>query len=1133
MGAATGQASSRAGGGSGSRAAGGGAAEPEPAPPSSRGSGRGWRAFNWVAMPLLTLVAVLGLAVVAVEVSDDAQRDAARATLDARTGVISGLIADHVEALQATASERAGDLLTGAVVDPEQLRSVVVGMGFTTGAVFDADGRLLVGLSGRPELVGQPFADRLEHLRVALTEGRPVASQAIVSPALQVPTVALAVPYPTPQGRRVLGLVGTLESDVLHDLLDRAAGLERLELTVVDREGRIVASTREGFARELVDLADWDPALDEALARARSGELVRPDGTARVYASSPVGRTGWDVAVQVAPARLFAAVDGAQRTAWGSVWVLGVLGLGVVLVVAGLRRRRDVAEWEVHRLNGTLQQRVVERTAELETANEELAGALRAAEYGERVALRLAAVAQAAGEALIGEDVDGIITNWNPAAEHLYGYTAQEAIGRHMTMLARPGTEVEAVALLDRALAGETVVGVEAVRCRRDGRCMPVSITKAPVRGPDGRIVGAVGIHRDLSEQRAAEAAEREARAMFASVFHDGAAPQGVTDMTGRFVQVNRAMCDMLGYAADELTSMTVGEIIGAEDRQMARGLMQEFRDGSLSSIQRTQNYVHRDGHPVVTVTTLNAVAGDDGAPRWVVGMLQDITEQSRAYRQLAAREAMLEAVTASVDNITLLYDSEGRCVFAAGAGLAALGVDRDDLVGTHLTDVHGPGDRTLDAFTRALRGEEVDEVLDVAGRSFDVRVRAVRHDGRITHVAAAVVDITERHRHQEVVAQSERRLSALVAHARDAIALVSLEGMITYVSPGIRQIVGLPAETVTGMHFADLVPRDDLEAAVLHLDEVIAGTAETSRLRVRHADGSVRDVECHGTNLLDDPAVGALVMTVRDVTDGVVAARAEDEHAAQLQALNDELVAAVQVRDHILDATTHELRTPLTPALGMLEVLRQRWDDVADDNRLHYFEVIERNLGRIATLVEDLLFASRIRAGTIPADPEPLDLTDHVTRALAKWPEIGDVNVRTDRPVRAWCQPDHLEQILNSLLSNAVTYGAPPYQIDISTTPDAVVIAVDDQGPGVPEHIRHRMFQPFVQGSTGDQRTAHGLGLGLHIAHTLARANGGDLTHEGYAGSSRFVLTLEPVEIGDPRVPETAAARPTELEAR
>src|SRR5262245_30772926 len=123
-------------------------------------------------------------------------------------------------------------------------------------------------------------------------------------------------------------------------------------------------------------------------------------------------------------------------------------------------------------------------------------------EHTAEMLARLAAIVDSAEEAIASKTLDGIVTSWNPAAEMLFGYTAEEIIGRHISVLAAPGREDEMPAILERIRSGEKVDRYETLRRRKDGSLVAIALTVSPIRDESGQVIGASKIARDITEHR-------------------------------------------------------------------------------------------------------------------------------------------------------------------------------------------------------------------------------------------------------------------------------------------------------------------------------------------------------------------------------------------------------------------------------------------------------------------------------------------------------------------------------------------------------------------------------------------------------------------------------------------------------
>jgi len=132
---------------------------------------------------------------------------------------------------------------------------------------------------------------------------------------------------------------------------------------------------------------------------------------------------------------------------------------------------------------------------------------------GEHATRLLAAVVESSHDAIVSKDLDGIITSWNKAAERLFGYAAEEAVGQNILLIIPPGRHDEERAIIERLTRGERVEHFETVRVRKDGSLLDVALTISPMKDAAGRTVGASKLARDITERKRAEEALRQAQA--------------------------------------------------------------------------------------------------------------------------------------------------------------------------------------------------------------------------------------------------------------------------------------------------------------------------------------------------------------------------------------------------------------------------------------------------------------------------------------------------------------------------------------------------------------------------------------------------------------------------------------------
>jgi signal transduction histidine kinase len=264
--------------------------------------------------------------------------------------------------------------------------------------------------------------------------------------------------------------------------------------------------------------------------------------------------------------------------------------------------------------------------------------------------------------------------------------------------------------------------------------------------------------------------------------------------------------------------------------------------------------------------------------------------------------------------------------------------------------------------------------------------------------------------------------------------------------------------------------------------------------------------------------------------------ARREAELRAQEQEVARKLKETDQMKDDLLAMVSHELRTPLTTVIGALRLL-SAGPPMGPAERQEMLEMADRQARRLRVLIEQLLLAAQSENGRAPfletaAEQVDVDAAELLVEAAteAQAGPCGDrVRVRCDRSLPVRLAPDPVLQILGNLVDNACKYApedSPVLLIGERQGAD-VILAVEDDGAGVPAEERERIFERFARLERG-----RGLGLGLYIARQLARAQGGDLvaTEARVASGARFELRLPLRQPFDPLPPSAAEGRAAPL---
>jgi len=340
-------------------------------------------------------------------------------------------------------------------------------------------------------------------------------------------------------------------------------------------------------------------------------------------------------------------------------------------------------------------------------------------------------------DAVITKSLDGIITGWNPAAEHLFGYAAAEAIGKRIDLIVPRDRLAEMHDILSRIGRGERIEQYQTTRVRKDGRIVEVSLSISPIKTPAGAIIGASKIARDMTESRRAERALNQEIEERRRIFETSQDLILITDSKGVLVQVSPSAESILGYAPEEMAGRSAIDFIHADDLDSTRAEMRAARRG-----QHTRNfdssYIHKDGR-IVTLSWMGTWSEPVGR-HFFVG--RDMTESRRAQETLRESEALARGIIDTALDAFVQIDERGGIVNWNSQAETIFGWLRRDALGKHFIDLviaGADGDELRAAVQRFLQSGQ-DQIL---GRRREITAR--RHDGKEFRAEMSVTALRRR----------------------------------------------------------------------------------------------------------------------------------------------------------------------------------------------------------------------------------------------------------------------------------------------------------------------------------------------------------------------------------------------------
>src|SRR5919198_1297058 len=259
---------------------------------------------------------------------------------------------------------------------------------------------------------------------------------------------------------------------------------------------------------------------------------------------------------------------------------------------------------------------------------------------------RIAALVEFSEDPIIGITLDGVVTDWNPAAERLYGWPADEILGASIGLLVPPELRGRTGNLLEKVRAGEAVRQLDTQRMAKDGRRIDVSISMTPIRDAAGTIVGAAAFTRDISMRIAAEERLRRSEAQLAEAQRLAALGSWEWDIASGEVTWSPELFRILGHDPDRSTPSFERflEALHPSDRPRAEAAIEETV-ATGAPLDYECRAVRPDGIERVIHARGRPIADDTGRPVRVLGTVQDITGLAHARRRLEQANRQNEAL--------------------------------------------------------------------------------------------------------------------------------------------------------------------------------------------------------------------------------------------------------------------------------------------------------------------------------------------------------------------------------------------------------------------------------------------------------------------------------------------------------
>ena len=654
----------------------------------------------------------------------------------------------------------------------------------------------------------------------------------------------------------------------------------------------------------------------------------------------------------------------------------------------------------------------------------------------------LAAIIQSADDPIISKDLNGIITSWNPAAERLFGYSAEEIVGKPVLTFIPPDRVAEESMILERIRAGKAIDHLETVRLRKDGARLQVSLTVSPVKDADGNVIGASKITRDITGVAARMRQQRVVAELGQNALQEN-------DLQKIFDRATNDIASTLGVS---LTAV-----------------LQVLPDGEELLLQ----------------------AGT-GWEKSLIGKAK-----TSAHPGTQANFTLLSEEPIVVDNLP----EEKRFSYA-------------DILQTH---------EATSGISCVIMGEKKEPWGVLSAFSKEKRKFDDDHIAFLQAIANVLAATVQRH-------ATDRRFRLAFEAAPNGMVLIDESGTIQMANRQMERIFGYTRQEITGRPISSLIPDihdldDPQKASNFPLETFDHG--HDHGLFGRRKDGSEFSVET-GLNRAETTEGVFVLAAITDIsnrkrmeTELAEAHSKLSERALQLEALvaqrTEHLQQTIEELESVSYSLSHDMRAPLRTIHSFSQILLEEADEQLNSEQKSILGRVITSAARLDRLIQDVLVLSRISRDAVSL--AETDLESLLDEIILERPEFHSprANIKIERPLaKILAHEAYLTQSITNLLDNAVKFvrpgRTPEIRIWTETQDGKVNIYFEDNGPGIPEEARGRIFEMF-QRIHGDNQFS-GTGIGLAIVDRAVKKMGGSVSLESSVDQgSRFCIQLQKAE--------------------
>ncbi len=582
------------------------------------------------------------------------------------------------------------------------------------------------------------------------------------------------------------------------------------------------------------------------------------------------------------------------------------------------------------------------------------------------------------------------------------------------------------------------------------------------------------------------------------SFFNSSFDLMSISTLDGCQVKLNKAFENILGWKTQELLGRSLIEIMHPEDQEKMKLKMKEKLLGT-DSVRTRNRLLCRDGSYKIIEWNCPALRPGDN---FLYATGRDITQ---TIKDQEFKERM-STIVENTEDMVLTLNKEGNITSWNKGAEHISGFSKEELLGKSISllfpkEFHRKLNKLLNI---VHQGENVIhyEIKGVrkTGETRDIALTIStfkNEEGQIIGSSYIGRDITEIKEMENKLKESEERLKSILENSPTAIYLQDIEGRYLMVNKKYEKIFEVKSEQIKGKTVFDILPEEQAQIFYDH-DKFILEKAEPIQFEeiITLAEEQHTFLSWHFPLLDNQGHPYALCGILTDISE-----RKKIE----------------QMKNEFISTVSHELRTPLTSIRGSLGLIIGDMEKTLSPNLKILFDIAINNCERLVRLINDILDIEKIESGKMTFHFKPIPVSQWVeetlgaNQALQSQYHVHFKYDSEDPSLQIEGDKDRLTQVLTNLISNAAKYSPKGGMVKIRSFSlnNKILISVQDQGTGIPENFRKKIFLKFSQADSSDTRLKGGTGLGLSISKSIVEKHGGEIHYHSRNHGTTFYFLV------------------------